>query len=101
MGIRPARATGARSLRWVRRSGCSVGSELGEQVADAGDVEPGGGRLGGGFVAAGEAPPAAKLGEAVLDLPQRSDGLEALGLVRLAPPFGGDRDLVVALNALD
>jgi hypothetical protein len=70
-------------------------------VADAGDVQPGGDRVGGGLVAAGEPPPAAELGEAVLDLPQRADGLEALGLVRLAPALDGDGDLVSALDALD
>src|SRR5690606_31593437 len=76
-------------------------SELGEQVADAGDVEPGRRRLAGGFVAAGQAPPAAELSEAVLDLPQRADGLEALRLVRLAPALDGHGDLVAALDASD
>jgi hypothetical protein len=64
------------------RNGCSVRSELGEQVADARNVQPGRGRLGDGLVAAGQSPPPTELGEAVLDLPQRPDGLEALGLGR-------------------
>ena len=70
-------------------------------MADAGDVQPGGGGLRRGLVAAGETPPATELGEAALDLPQRADGLGFLGLVGPAPGLDGDGDLVAALHASD